>query len=107
MIYPVGPNTEAVAWSPDYGDYWAKITPRVTVQDMEAESSTILYIMDLTSNVQKMPYLTTAWSSSYATVDAGPAGHTIDVYPEDKVAIGSGPIAFAAWVSTNGGQAAG
>jgi hypothetical protein len=105
VAYPVGPNTQAVAWSPDYGDYWANINPRIAVQDMEAESSTILYIVNLGSDIQKMPYLTTAWSSSYATIDAGPAAHTIDVYPEDKVAVGSGPIAFAAWISTNGGQA--
>jgi hypothetical protein len=105
LTYPVGPNTQAVAWSPDYGDYWAAINPRVTVQDMEAESSTILYITNVTSDVQKMPYLTTAWSSSYATVDAGPFAHTIDVYPEDKVVIGTSNIAFIAFISTNGGQA--
>jgi hypothetical protein len=103
--YPVGAPTRAVAWSPDYGDYWAAINPRITVQDMEAESSTILYIVNFASDVQKMPYLTTAWSSSYATVDAGPFAHTIDVYPEDKVGIGTARIAFMAFVSTNGGQA--
>jgi hypothetical protein len=103
--YPVGAPTRAVAWSPDYGDYWANINPRITVQDMEAESSTILYIVNFASDVQKMPYLTTAWSSSYATVDAGPFAHTIDVYPEDKVGIGTARIAFMAFVSTNGGQA--
>jgi hypothetical protein len=105
LTYPVGPNTRAVAWSPDYGDYWANINPRITVQDMEAESSTVLYITNVTSDIQKMPYLTTAWSSSYPTVDAGPFAHTIDVYPEDKVVIGTANIAFIAFISTNGGQA--
>ena len=36
-------NTKAVAWSPDFGDYWADINPRIAVQDMAAESNTTLY----------------------------------------------------------------
>jgi hypothetical protein len=52
-----------------------------------------------------MPYLTTAWSSSYATVDAGPFAHTIDVHPEDKVVVGTSRIPFIAFISTNGGAA--
>jgi len=102
--YPVDVNTRAVAWSPDYGDYWADINPRVTVQDMEPGSSTLLYIVSLTNDVQKMPYLTTAWSSSYNTVSAGSSAHTIEVYAEDNVLIGSGRSAFMTALSTNGGQ---
>ena len=57
-------NTRAVAWSPDYGDYWANINPRLTVQDMAAESSTTLYILQADGLVQMMPYTGTAWSSA-------------------------------------------
>ena len=27
--FPVGPSQAVMAWSPDFGDYWADITPRV------------------------------------------------------------------------------
>ena len=90
----VGANTQAVRWSPDFGDYWANINPRIAVQDMEAESSTLLYILSLSSQVQKMPYTGTAWSSANKTVSANTGtGHTIDVQPEGKVMVGAGPRA--------------
>ena len=104
VAYPVGANTRAVAWSPDFGDYWADINPRIAVQDMAAESSTILYILSLTSQVQKMPYTGTAWSSATNSV-SGKLGmaHTIEAQAEGKVLLG-GSIAtqFAAAISLNG-----
>ena len=101
----LGANTRAVAWSPDFGDYWADITPRIAVQDMDAESSTILYILDIAGNVQKMPYTGTAWSSAIQTVTTGPTGHTIRAQAEGKVLTGAtGAInPFPAWISLNGG----
>ena len=35
-----------MAWSPDFGDYWATITPRYPVQDFVFESSTTLYVLN-------------------------------------------------------------
>ncbi|MHB8086416.1 MAG: hypothetical protein ACYDHZ_11380, partial [Dehalococcoidia bacterium] len=34
-----------MAWSPDYGDYWATVTPRYPVQDFTFESSTTMYVL--------------------------------------------------------------
>jgi hypothetical protein len=49
-----------MAWSPDFGDYWADINPRIAVQDFAFETSTILYVIDTDGSVQKLPYTGTA-----------------------------------------------
>jgi len=98
-----GGNTQAVAWSPDYGDYWANINPRITVQDMAAESSTILYVLSESGRVQKLPYTGTAWSSTVATTNSNiGVGHTIEALAEGNVLVTAGAgRAFAATLSTN------
>ena len=35
--------SRAQAWSPDFGDFWAVVTPRYVIQDFTFESSTIIY----------------------------------------------------------------
>ncbi len=97
-------GTKAMAWSPDYGDYWSMITPRDTVQDFCFESSKIMYVLasdqvdqtytdvctdDGTADmdaawtcpniegiglVQKLPFTGTAWSTLLPSVDSGLAG---------------------------------
>ena len=98
------PNTMAAAWSPDYGDYWANITPRIEIQDMAAESSTVLYVLKANGQVQKMPYTGTAWSSTVTTTNTNiSGGHTIEAMAEGKVLVGNiANQAFAAAYSTNG-----
>jgi len=87
--FRAGWNTRAVAWSPDYGDFWANINPRVSVQDMSAESSTVLYIADNLGMVQRMPYTGTAWSTSIHNGDTGLGQlHTIDSLAEGNVLAG-------------------
>jgi hypothetical protein len=84
-------------WSPDFGDYWANINPRLAVQDMDAESSTVLYILDVTGLVQKMPYTGTAWSSAIGNVDTAlGGGHTIRALAEGHVLVGANAAASAA-----------
>ena len=86
----LGGNTQAVAWTPDYGDYWANINPRLEVQDMSAESSTTLYILDVDALVQRMPYTGTAWSSAIANGNSGLSdAHTIDSMAEGHVLVGA------------------
>ena len=90
----------AVLWTPDYGDYWANINPRIAVQDMAAASSTLLYILNTSGWVQKMPYTGTAWSSAENSVDAGILGHTIAAYGADWVLVGdAGPYSTLAPVA--------
>jgi hypothetical protein len=103
----IGAATRALAWSPDFGDYWADINPRIPVQDMAFESSTLLYVLDSSGNAQKMPYMGTAWSNSVQTVATNlGGGHTIDAKADGKVIVGNkggASTPFAAAVSTNAG----
>jgi hypothetical protein len=89
-----GQATPTMAWSPDFGDYWADITPRIQVQDFAFESSTILYVLGRNGTVQKMPYTGTAWASSLNTVSTkGTTGHTIEAMAPDKVLVGQAAAA--------------
>jgi len=84
-------GTRAQAWSPDFGDYWAMITPRDTIQDFCFESATILYNLSPGGLVQKLPYTGTAWSTAQPSVDTYiSVAHTIAAYPEGKVLVGAG-----------------
>jgi len=79
-----------LAWSPDYGDYWAMITPRYTVQDFAFESSTTLYVLNRDGVVQRMPYTGTSWSTNLPTYETTLlSGHTIAAVPDGKVLVGS------------------
>jgi hypothetical protein len=83
-------GTKAQAWSPDFGDYWANITPRDTIQDFCLESSTVLYNLSAGGKVQKLPYTGTAWSTTLPSVDSIMyAAHSIAAYPEGKVLVGA------------------
>ncbi len=84
-----GGTNGVMAWSPDYGDYWANITPRFTVQDFAFESSTTLYVLRDSGLVQRLPYTGTSWSTnlnSYDTVVG--SSHTIVAVPDGKVLVG-------------------
>jgi len=92
--FEVGPNTRVVFWSPDFGDYWAAINPRLEVQDMELESPTMLYVLSVGGLVQRMPYAGAAWSSTVANGDTLlTAAHTLDVKAEGKVLVGAEAVA--------------
>jgi len=79
-----------MAWSPDYGDYWAMITPRYTVQDFAFESSTTLYVLNESGVVQRLPYTGTSWSTNLPTYETTLlSGHTIAAVPDGKVLVGS------------------
>jgi len=85
-----GGKSGVMAWSPDYGDYWASVTPRFAVQDFAFESSTLLYALASNGLVQRLPYTGTSWSTnlnSYDTVLS--AAHTIVAVPDGKVLVGA------------------
>jgi hypothetical protein len=109
--FPVGLNTQAVAWSPDYGDFWGMITPRIAVQDMAFQDSTTLHVVALDATTQKLPYTGTAWSSASPTVQANLSGfaHTIEATGAGRIIIGGAgaaspvPSSFAASFSPESG----
>lgn len=99
-------NTRAQAWSPDYGDYWATITPRDPIQDFCFESKTVMYNLSPNGLVQKLPYTGTAWATTLPSVDTTiSSAHTIAAYPEGKVLVGAATdyhhIAYAVAYSSN------
>ena len=88
---PAGTNGSGVmAWSPDYGDFWANISPRNVVQDFAFESSTTMYVLNPLGMVQRLPYSGTSWStnlaSSFSLMDLA---HTIAAIPDGKVLVGA------------------
>ncbi len=86
----VYPNQGIAMWSPDYGDYWADIYPRNSVQDFCFESATVMYFLSPEGLVQKMPYNGTSWANTMDSVSALlPGMHTIAAYPEGKVLVGA------------------
>ena len=103
------PNPGGVmAWSPDYGDYWAAITPREPVQDFTFQSNTTMYVLFASGGVQRLPYSGTAWSTNLPTYSTGLQGaHTITV-SANNVLVGASAAAnaagYAAAVSLNRGE---
>ncbi|MFA5400629.1 MAG: hypothetical protein WC359_09335 [Dehalococcoidia bacterium] len=95
-------NTRAMAWSPDYGDYWATVTPRFAIQDFAFETSTTMYTVNGSGMVQRLPYTGTAWSTNLPTYQSNlETTHTIVAVPDGKVLVGAGavssyPVAYSA-----------
>lgn len=77
-----------ILWSPDFGDYWALITPAITVQDMTLPSSTQLYVLAANGDVQRLVFTGTHWAT--ATIcNAGISGHMIQAGNDNWVIVGS------------------
>ncbi len=94
-----------LAWSPDFGDYWAVVTPRAPVQDFVFETSTTIYTINLFGLVQRLPYTGTAWSTNLPSYDTTLYGaHTIAAIPDGKVLAGGSTAAtYGASYSSNQG----
>jgi hypothetical protein len=103
-------GTTAMAWSPDFGDYWATITPRNAVQDFAFESSTTMYVLNRLGMVQRLPYSGTSWSTNLAsTFSLMDLAHTIVAVPDGKVLVGAAngaqfPSSYSADKALNWGQ---
>jgi hypothetical protein len=102
-------GTRAQLWSPDFGDFWAKINPRNNIADFAFETSTLLWNVSPNAIVQKLPYTGTAWSSAEPDMDGkGGVAHMIAVKPEGKILIGLGVplpgLLSAMSYSLNGGE---
>ncbi len=78
-----------MAWSPDFGDYWATVTPRYPVQDFVFETSTTMYVVSADGVVQRLPYTGTSWSTNLPNYDTELLfAHTIAAVPDGKVLVG-------------------
>ncbi len=92
-----------MAWSPDYGDYWAAVTPRYPVEDFTFDSSRVIYVAGINGMVQKLVYTGTAWSTNLPGADSGVIPHTL-TSRNGKVLVGARlgstlegkPIAYSA-----------
>ena len=96
-----GSSGGVMAWSPDYGDFWAPITPRYPVQDFAFESATQIYALSAGGLVQSLPYSGTSWSTNLPSYQTDlESAHTIAVVPEGKILVGAGagasyPVAYS------------
>lgn len=90
-----GPNTNNLAWSPDYGDYWKDIETDIPIQDIASESSTILYILSSSGKVQKLSFLTTEFKKQDVVDTNLSSAHTIVTYPEGNVLVGASNITYS------------
>ncbi len=103
-------GSRAMAWSPDFGDYWANLTPRSAVQDFAFESSTTIYVLSRLGMVQRLPYTGTSWSTNLASAFTNlDLAHTIVAVPDGKVLVGSAagsqyPVAYSADKGVTFGQ---
>jgi hypothetical protein len=78
-----------MAWSPDFGDFWASITPRYAVQDFTFETSTVMYVVSSDGVVQRLPYTGTSWSTNLPNYDTSLLfAHTIAAVPDGNVLVG-------------------
>ncbi len=79
-----------MAWSPDFGDFWASITPRYAVQDFTFETSTVMYVLSPDGVVQRLPYTGTSWSTNLPNYDRHCSfAHTIAAVPDGQVLVGA------------------
>lgn len=81
----------AMAWSPDYGDYWVTITPRNIIQDFTFESSKVIYTLSPLGMVQRLPYTGTAWSTALSSSSTDMIAHTI-VARNGKILVGASSL---------------
>jgi len=82
------PNKKAVMWSEDSGDLWYPIRPNLEVQDMAAESSTILYVLDIDGKVQKLTYARPNWKVGIPSDTCMGSGKSIAVLATGNVLVG-------------------
>ena len=66
-------NKALIMWSEDGGDIWYYIRPTggsipMTVQDLSAESSSIIYILNREAQVLKMVYARPNWKNADTTI---------------------------------------
>ena len=105
-------GTREAMWSPDFGDYWTSISPRLTVQDMAFEDSEILYILSSSGQVQKFVHSGTGWVSGASISTGLDTGYSIataytGLTPDNDrghiIVGGAGTGIYDVAYSTNGG----
>jgi len=84
-------GTRDLAWSPDFGDYWAHIKIGDVLQDFCFETSTSMYAMSPSGMVQKISYSGTSWDPRLPLISTKfRQAHTISSYPAGHVLVGAG-----------------
>ncbi|MBN1375963.1 MAG: hypothetical protein JXA01_07390 [Dehalococcoidia bacterium] len=98
--------TATQLWSPDYGDFWASIQARESIQDFAFETSSIIYNLTPGGLVQKMTFSGTEWSTKARSYDSRVGNaHTIAVIPKGKVLVGAAADGmYVASYSATGGE---
>jgi hypothetical protein len=77
IVFWAAVGTRKVMWSPDFGDYWTDIHPKLISQDMAAEDSETLYILNSDGYVQKFTNNRTGWTCRATTPTGLVSGYSI------------------------------
>jgi hypothetical protein len=64
------PNTKAMYWTPDFGDYWDPIKATSNIVDFSFESSTTIYALYTDGYVQRIPYDGTKWRTHLPLINS-------------------------------------
>jgi len=112
IVFWAATGTSKIMWSPDFGDYWANISPRFAVQDMAAEDRSTLYILSANGWVQKFTYSGTGWVSGASMPTGLDTGYSIataytgltpDNHEGHIIVGGTGTMGYDVAYSTDGG----
>ncbi len=90
-VYDTAKSTDhgVAAWSPDFGDYWANITPRDPIQDFCFESQTVMYFLSPMAGAEDAVYRHCLVNTLSSVDSILYSAHTIAAFPEGKVLVGA------------------
>ena len=77
VVFWAARGTQSLYWSVNSGDYWEAITPAFAIQDMTAEDSSILYVLNTGGKVQKLVFNGSGWRGSTPVSSGLQSGYSI------------------------------
>ncbi len=113
IVFWTAIGSRKIIWSPDFGDYWTDINPQLIVQDMAAEDSETLYILDANGCTQKLTFSGVGRISGYVTPTGLDTGYSIataytgltpDNHKGNIIVGGKGTGLYDVAYSTDGGK---
>jgi len=70
VVFWAARNTKNAMWSADFGDFWNTVAPSIVVQDIAADGSQTLFVLDSQGYVEKLVWEGKGWISQ-CTVSTG------------------------------------
>ena len=70
VVFWAARDTKKLMWSADFGDFWINVNPTLVIQDIAAEDSNTVFVLDSAGYVQRMVWEGKGWISQ-STVPTG------------------------------------